>query len=212
VVVVSHPHPDHYGGLEAGLDGIAVAELWWPGLAPITQPTGPLARWVGHLKRQGTRVRDATELCDAFPRFGAAKARILAPCPGPDLALAANDNSLVIKLQLGQRSVLLMGDAERATEERVLSTQPHELLRADLLKVGHHGSRTSTTPALLAAVRPALAAISCGVRNRFGHPHSQTLASLEVLRIEVRRTDRGGALIWATDGRGVRHHQLGRPE
>jgi competence protein ComEC len=71
-------------------------------------------------------------------------------------------------------------------------------LRADVLKVGHHGSRTSSTPELVAAVRPELAVISCGVRNRFGHPHPETLAALG--RARILRTDRDGAITIETDG------------
>jgi competence protein ComEC len=208
VVVISHPHPDHYGGLEAALEGIEVGELWWPGLASTTHPDGELVRWVDGLRRRGTVVHQAADLCGAPLRFGSAEARVLAPCPRADPAETANDNSLVITLRFGDRVVLLMGDAERAAEERLLATHGHEL-RADLLKIGHHGSRTSTTPALVAAVRPSLAVISCGVRNRFGHPHAVTLATLARARVDVRRTDRGGALVWRTDGRGVSHHQLG---
>jgi competence protein ComEC len=71
----------------------------------------------------------------------------------------------------------------------------------DVLKVGHHGSRTSSSPAFLAAVHPSLAVISSGVRNRFGHPHPRTLAALAAAGIPVLRTDRVGAIVWETDGR-----------
>ena len=97
---------------------------------------------------------------------------MLAPCPtyGPDAS--ANDSSLVLRISYGARSVLLVGDAEHEEERaRSLGGRAGGSLRADLLKVGHHGSRTSSGPAFLAAVRPGLAAISAGVRNRFGHPH-----------------------------------------
>ena len=80
-------------------------------------------------------------------------------------------------------------------------------MRADLLKVGHHGSRTSTSPEFLAAVHPSMAAISSGVRNRFGHPHPMALATLKAAGVEVLRTDRGGEIVWETDGAEVRSYR-----
>jgi competence protein ComEC len=123
---------------------------------------------------------------------------VLAPCPGVDPLTGANDNSLVVRIAYGERAVLLVGDAEHAEERHLLDARSS--LRADVLKVGHHGSRTSTSPELLAAVKPTLAVISSGVRNRFGHPHPTTLATLAASRVPVHRTDRDGAATWTTDG------------
>jgi competence protein ComEC len=110
----------------------------------------------------------------------------------------ANDNSLVLRVSFGDRAALLVGDAEREEEEALL-TKSAASLRADFLKVGHHGSRTSSSPAFLRAVGAKEVAISCGVRNRFGHPHPVTLHHLsEVARIF--RTDRDGSIRWETDG------------
>ena len=94
--------------------------------------------------------------------------------------------------------------AKRHEEERTLVARFGAHLRADLLKVGHHGSRTSSSPGLLAAVQPKAAAISAGVRNRFGHPHPATLETLAAHGVEVLRTDRGGAIVWETDGEVVK--------
>jgi competence protein ComEC len=134
---------------------------------------------------------------------GGATIEVLAPCPGYAPDAGANDNSLVLRLSYGKRAALLVGDAEH-DEERTLAARFGRGLRADFLKVGHHGSRTSSSPALLAAVRPGVAAISAGVRNRFGHPHPRTLAALRERGIEALRTDRGGAIVWETDGEEVR--------
>lgn len=128
---------------------------------------------------------------------------VLAPCPGYGPDASANDSSLVLRISFGRRAVLLVGDAEHE-EERELLGRAAGSLRADLLKVGHHGSRTSSGPAFLAAVRPGLAAISAGVRNRFGHPHPIALGALAAQGIPVVRTDRGGEIVWETDGDVVR--------
>jgi competence protein ComEC len=114
--------------------------------------------------------------------------------------LGANDNSFVVRVRLGAKGALLVGDAEHEAEDRLLERGVD--LRADLLKAGHHGSRTSTSPAWLAAVRPRYATLSCGVRNRFGHPHPLTLATLLAAGVPALRTDRFGSVEWTADGLG----------
>jgi competence protein ComEC len=94
---------------------------------------------------------------------------------------------------------LFEGDAERA-EEGELIERFGGRLRADVLKVGHHGSKTSSTPAFLAAVSPVIAVVSCGVRNRYGHPFPGTLAALRSVGAKTLRTDRSGAITITTDG------------
>jgi len=202
VAVLSHPHPDHYGGLLSPHSDVAIGELWSSGLA--IDVGGQLGQALSAL----APVRLARDLCGRQHRFGQARVDVLAPCPGYDRARSANDNSLVLRLRVGHRVVLLAGDAERAQEQLLL--RGGRDLRADLLKVGHHGSRTSSGPAFIAAVRPSLAVISCGSRNRFGHPHRVTLDTLVGHGSTVVRTDRGGALVWQTDGERVRWRRPGR--
>jgi competence protein ComEC len=136
---------------------------------------------------------------------------VLAPCPELHPDRGANDNSFVLRITHGARSVLLVGDAEHEAEEALLARYGAGALRADLLKVGHHGSRTSTRPEFLAAVSPTLATISCGVRNRFGHPHPEALSTLAARGVAVVRTDRGGGLTWETDGAEVRWARPSEP-
>jgi competence protein ComEC len=93
-----------------------------------------------------------------------------------------------------------MGDAEREEEHELVERLGKGGLVADVLKVGHHGSRTSSSPELLDAVRPKLAVISCGVRNRFGHPHAATLDVLARSGVRLFRTDRDGSVVVTTDG------------
>jgi competence protein ComEC len=202
VAVLSHPHPDHYGGLFAVLEEFPVGEIWDSGLS-TTRPDGILARALRDQKVRGVALRDAPSLCASPRHFGPARVDVLGPCPSFDDLRSANDNSLVLRISLGERAALLTGDAE-AEQEALLVAEHGAALRADFLKVGHHGSRTSSTAPFLAAVRPELAGISCGVRNRFGHPHEIALDRLEGASIPVLRTDRGGAILWRTDGATVR--------
>jgi competence protein ComEC len=109
-----------------------------------------------------------------------------------------NDRSLVLRLQYGTVRLLLTGDIERATESWLL-TQGVDV-RADILKVPHHGSKTSSTPAFVQQVQPRVGIISTGADNPFGHPHAQTLATLAHYGVEVWRTDVHGAVTLTSDG------------
>lgn len=197
VVVLSHPHPDHFLGLRAALAGVRVGEFWHNG--EVTHG-GELGALVASLRARSVSLSTPSSLCG--PRtISGALVEVLHPCPGPDPDRGANDNSLVLRISFGRRSVLLVGDAEHLAEEKLL--EHPERLRADILKVGHHGSRTSSSRAFLAAVQPSIATISCGVRNRFGHPHVAALTALHESGARVLRTDLMGAIRITTDGEQV---------
>jgi len=101
-----------------------------------------------------------------------------------------NNSSVVLLAAIGRWKVLLTGDVEKDAEELLAARD----VRADVLKVGHHGSRTSTTPPLLDAVRPRIALISCGLRNSFGHPHPIVVEALRSRGVRIWRTDRNGTI------------------
>jgi competence protein ComEC len=199
VAVLSHPHPDHFGGLASVLAGLPVGELWDTGEGEAHGATGVYGAMLADLRRRGVPVVRPAALCGRARDLGGARVEVLSPCPGPDPDLHANDNSLVLRVGYGARRALLVGDAEHEAERALLLRAP-ERLRADFLKIGHHGSRTSTTAEFLAAVAPSFAAIYCGVRNRFGHPHPRTLRTLRAAAVPYARTDRDGAVRWTTDG------------
>ena len=118
---------------------------------------------------------------------------------GPGEALACEGFDVTAGITHGQHAALLMGDAEHWAEQRLLATHPTQLT-ADLLKVGHHGSRTSSSPDFLQAVQPHLATLSAGIRNRFAHPHPETLAHLHAAGAHPLRLDQLGSITWQTDG------------
>jgi competence protein ComEC len=124
---------------------------------------------------------------------------VLAPlpgyAPGPE---PANNDSLVLRVAYGQTSVLLEGDAEAPVEQAMLA-EPG--ISSTLLKVGHHGSVTSTRPEFLARVAPQWAVISCGLRNRFGHPRPEVLAELQGSNVRTFSTDIQGATCFRLDGK-----------
>jgi competence protein ComEC len=110
-----------------------------------------------------------------------------------------NNDSLALRLSLGANAVLLAGDAEQRIERFIAAEHP----QADLLKVTHHGSATSTTPELLEAVHPRFGVISVGFRSSFGHPRPEVLARLQAAKVATYRTDTQGAVSFFLDGHAV---------
>jgi competence protein ComEC len=198
LAVLTHPHPDHFTGLATGLDGVRVGALWDTGQGEREGVEGPYAALLRHARARGIRVQRPAELCGAHD-LGGALVEVLAPCPDPSPDRNPNDNSFVLRISNGRRAFLFVGDAEHEEEAELLARAPDHL-RADVLKVGHHGSRTSSSPEFIRAVRPREAVISVGARNRFGHPSPQTIATLEAFGARVWRTDRDGAVVVTTDG------------
>lgn len=197
VMVLSHPHPDHFSGLESVIAAVEVGEFWDTGQG-LVEGAGPTyARIHALLRERHVRVRGPSELCGERLR-GGVRVQVLAPCPSYRRGLGANDNSFVIRLGWGERAFLFTGDAEHEAERALLERGAP--LAADFLKVGHHGSRTSSSPEFLDAVAPRVATLSTGIRNRFGHPHAPTLEKLKQRDILALRTDRFGAVRVETDG------------
>jgi competence protein ComEC len=137
---------------------------------------------------------------DAF-ELGGAKVDVLFPPQDWPVGLApTNNDSMVLHVSYGTTSALLEGDAEKTVERRIASLH-HP--RADLLKIGHHGSATSTTPEILQSVKPSYAVISVGFHNSFGIPKPDVLARLQNSGARVYRTDVNGAVTFYLDGRSV---------
>jgi competence protein ComEC len=198
IVVLSHPHPDHFGGLRSVVAASEVGEFWDSGQGEAEGAGPEYAALLALLRARSIPIRRPSELCSA-PRWRAGvRLELLAPCPRFTPGRGANDNSLVLRVSFGKRSFLLTGDAEQLEERELIATGRR--LSADVLKVGHHGSRTSTTHELLAKVRPRFATLSTGVRNTFGHPHAITLETLASSGVIALRTDQAGSLSFVTDG------------
>ncbi|MFZ5477496.1 MAG: ComEC/Rec2 family competence protein, partial [Myxococcota bacterium] len=190
-VVVSHPHPDHYGGLVPVLASIEVARVRAPRAARAGEDDYA-ALLAGH--RVEVAARDPPLVL--HPRPGWAS-----PARDP-----VNDESLVVRVDHGRRRFLFPGDVEAAGEAALLD----EDVRADVLKVPHHGSRTSSSPALVARVAPEVAVVSCGAGNTYGHPHPRALAAYRGTRLY--RTDRDGNVVVRTDGERLDVTTTERPE
>lgn len=199
LVVLTHPHPDHYGGLRAVADAFPIAELWDTGQAAAEAPGGELSEVLASLAARGTRIRRPAALCGRDHEFGGAHLDVLWPCPDWDPGWDPNDNSLVLRVRFGRRTFLLAGDAEAHTEAALLGG----VGAVDVLKVPHHGSRTSSSAAFLAELSPWLAIVSAGTANRFGHPHPDVWARLGASTMHVARTDLDGGVVVRTDGHAL---------
>ncbi|MGH0034758.1 MAG: DNA internalization-related competence protein ComEC/Rec2 [Myxococcota bacterium] len=186
VLVLTHADLDHRGGAAAVLDALPVDELWLPsGFDAALRER--LAR---RARSRGTRLRSVSA-GDPRVRVGDLDVEVLWPRVGP--SGPRNERSLVLRVGVGERSVLLTGDAGRASERALLAAgRP---LAADVLKVGHHGSAGGSDTAFLAAVRPALALVSAPYPGRRGLPSPPVLARLEAAGAEVLWTGRDGALL-----------------
>lgn len=188
-VILTHPDGDHIGGTAAILEAFPVGAIIDPAVAAgkplfvevVDGAASEGVRWLAANAGRELRI-DEVELDFLFPDSAAALA-----------GDAANDRSVVFRLSYGEFSALFTGDAP-AEVKAYLVTRYGEGLRSDVLKVGHHGSRTSTDPALLSAASPELALISVGRNNRYGHPAPEVLRRLERAGVRVLRTDLHGAI------------------
>ena len=195
--VLTHGHSDHMGGLAAILDNFRPAVLWI-GAEPET------AEW--HAIRE-VAMRDGVSIVpltrsSGDRNIGGAQIRILAPSPDYDPEeTAKNDDSLVMEMSFGRQRVLLTGDAEQPIENELAA---EGLLRpVTLLKVGHHGSKTSSSEEFIDLVKPQFAVISDGYLNQFHHPHPSVLQRLREHNAAILRTDQQGLITFRTDGKRV---------
>lgn len=196
VLVLTHAQADHIGGAPAILRGFPVGEVW-SGDTPYPSVT---FLWVQEYLRH-RRIPHRIVSADSPPiRWGEATLEVLHPPSRkrdparvvPVERVRPNDASLVVRLRLGSQAALLAGDVEREGESALLRRPGG--LRATLLKVPHHGSRTSSSEAFLAAVQPGVAVVSSGYRNRFNHPHPEVVERYRALGIRLYRTDLHGAI------------------
>lgn len=192
-VVGTHAHEDHIGGLSGAFEA-DTADVTF---CPVTEYDSKAFR--NFKTRADERGGGITipAVGDTFT-LGEASVTVVAVNSVPE---DTNNTSIVIRIVYGDTSFLFTGDAEQETEEKILESGQN--IESTVLKVGHHGSSTSTSQAFLDAVSPTYAVISCGKDNSYGHPHSETLAKLASAGVEVLRTDELGDIYCTSDGSEV---------
>ncbi len=206
VMVITHPHGDHVGGL-----GAVVREIQTDAVLDGTTLRLPVQTYRDLLQSASSRhiAYSPARRGETIDFGDGVRAEVLNP-PVRQLVYGTgfddktiNNYSAVLKLTYGKTSFLLDGDAEQEAEQNILQAYPLSYLKADVLKAGHHGSRNASCDAWLDTVSPHFAAICCGKNNEFGHPHAETLQRLTNHNIVVYRTDNDGSFEFDSDGQTV---------
>ena len=194
-VISTHPHEDHVGGISAVLNAVPVDLI----LSPLTEWNSKKFESMKSLaSKQGAPIIVPDE-GDTL-QLGGATVTVLHCWPQAGTYTTTNDTSIVVRIDYGETSIIVTGDAEYTSEYMMIDSGLP--LKADVLRVGHHGSYTSTTQEFLEAVGPQYAVISCGKGNDYGHPHQVTLNKLA--GIELYRTDLQGTVLCVSDGHNIR--------
>ena len=190
-MISTHPHEDHVGGLGSALNAVPVDLI----LSPVTEwNTKVFTAFIDYAEEQGTPVVVPSE--GDVLMLGGAKVTVLHCWPE---AWSANDMSIVVRVDYGDVSFLLAGDAEEMSEYMMCDSQAP--LQADVLRVAHHGSASSSSQEFLDAVSPTYSVISCGAGNEYDHPRQETLNRLR--GTELFRTDLQGTIHCVTDGKNI---------
>ena len=200
-IIITHPHADHLGGMNAIFKNFKVDAIYDDGMPA---GTGSYKNYLKQIKEKKIPYH-VLKAGDEVDFFDGVKFNVLGPVKvikdqkgNSDF----NNNSIVGRLTYGSFSMMFTGDAEQEEEKTILGKGG--TLKSDVLKVGHHGSRTSTSPAFLKAVSPKNAFISCGQGNDYGHPHKVTIDKLEKAKVQIYRTDRNGTVTLTSDGSSYR--------
>lgn len=204
ILVGTHPDADHIGGLDAVIDNFEIGKIYMP---KVQSNTKTFEDVLLAIQRKGLKVSTAKAgvSLDWEPD---AKVQMIAPVRDYD---DDNDMSAVLKLTFGEISFLFMGDAESKSEQDILHSEVD--LKSDVLLIGHHGSKSSTTEAFLDAVQPSYGVIQVG-ENNYGHPAPEILERLNKRGVKVYRNDLHGDIVFVTDGKNIKvsHTKDGKEE
>ncbi len=191
-IVATHPHADHIGAMASIIDEFDFDKFYMPNGSNSTATYERMLTALTNKNKKATRAKAGVNILND----GSLKIDVVAPVA--DKYNNLNDYSVVIKMTYGENSFLFTGDAEALSEGQIKAD-----INVDVLKVGHHGSHSSTSQAFLNKVSPSIAVISCGEDNDYGHPHDVTMNRLESKNIKILRTDLNGNIIITSDGKNL---------
>lgn len=184
----THPHDDHMGGMYDVITNIEVGKIVIPEVESGAVTSNWYMKLMDEIQKNGYQVKNP-EVDDIY-QLGEAQMKVIGPMSKfPD---NINNYSTVLKVSFGEMDIIMTGDAEKEVEEEILASK--ENIDAEILKVGHHGSNTSTTDEFLDAIDPEYALISAGIGNKHEHPTKTTMKKLKKQDIEVYRTDESGTV------------------
>ncbi|MBC8062181.1 MAG: MBL fold metallo-hydrolase [Clostridiaceae bacterium] len=191
-VIETHPHEDHIGAMSKIINKFEINKFYGP---KITANTKAFENMVDSLKSKSLKINVA-KAGQTIDLGSDIKCKIIAP--NSDAYKEINNYSVVIKLEFGNTSFLFEGDAEKISETEMITKGYN--LSCDVLKIGHHGSRTATSDEFLKETHPKISIISCGLNNDYGHPHKPTLTKLNAINSKIYRTNKDGTVILESDG------------
>ena len=199
ILIGTHHHEDHIGGMAKIIEEFPIGTLYLPETSDeMTPTTKTYESLLDAAESKNVTVRTAAA-GDVLLEQGNTSFKVLSPSHTDYDNL--NDYSIVTRLKVGDTAFLFQGDAETPVEEEILDSGAD--VSCDVIKLGHHGSSTSSSRAYLEAANPSAAVISCGVGNEYGHPHRETMDLLEKLSITPYRTDTQKTLLAETDGKTI---------
>ncbi len=194
-VIGTHPDADHIGGLDVVIYKFDCDAVWMPDYEKDTKTYDEV---IQAAKTKGYTIEHPL----AGEEYTLGEATVTIVCPvKEDYGSNANDYSIGVRIAFGETSFLFTGDAEEESETDMVESG--EVLKADVLKAAHHGSRTANTEAFLEAVDPSCVVISCGEDNSYGHPHAEVLNRLREKGISIFRTDDQGTVVAVSDGQMI---------
>lgn len=192
-LIATHPHSDHIGGMKDIVNNFDLKSIYMPKAVTTTKTYENLLKSISD---KGMKIKSAKSGMKIIAEKDLL-VEILAP--NSETYESLNNYSVVLKVTYKNRSFIFMGDAERLSEEEITSSPA-----ADVIKIGHHGSSSSTSAAFLKKVNPSMAIISVGQDNSYNHPHTSVINRLEKSNIKVYRTDLNGNIVLTTDGNEIK--------